>query len=357
MAVMSGWVRVVMIAGATLSAAACMSYPSEPRYPTHPIPVGQGGYPAPSGQAAYPNGPQGQPYQPQPTEPAPLATAPVGQVEGGALPPPVTVTPSQPSYTPPPASNPPAAVTSGSTAPGAAYVIQTGDTISGVGRRFQTPVQTLIDLNGLGPRGAITPGQRIILPEAAVDTGRDPYATGPSPAGVYVPNNGAVPPPPPPPSGNAALPAQTRPTAPAPTAPAAAPPVAGGAIALQWPVRGDIVRRFGPVGMGERNNGINIGASAGAAVVASAAGRVAYVGDDLVGQGLTVLVVHAGGWRTVYGHLGSATVKDGDDVRAGQQIGTVGLTAGDGRPSIHFETRQMRGDDPVAVDPLTVLPR
>jgi len=346
-----------MIAGATLSVAACMSYPSEPRYSTHPMPVGQGAYPAQPGQATYPNGPQGQPYQPQPYESPPPATAPVGQVEGGALPPPVTVTPSQPSYATPPASNPPAAVTSGSTAPGAAYVIQAGDTISGVGRRFQTPVQTLIDLNGLGPRGAITPGQRIILPEAAVDTGRDPYATGPSPAGVYVPNNGAVPPPPPPPSGNAALPAQTRPTAPAPTAPAAAPPVAGGAIALQWPVRGDIVRRFGPVGMGERNNGINIGASAGAAVAASAAGRVAYVGDDLVGQGLTVLVVHAGGWRTVYGHLGSATVKDGDDVRAGQQIGTVGLTAGDGRPSIHFETRQMRGDDPVAVDPLTVLPR
>ncbi len=84
---------------------------------------------------------------------------------------------------------------------------------------------------------------------------------------------------------------------------------------------------------------------------------MAYVGSDLVGQGLTVLVVHANGWRTVYGHLGSATVKDGDDVRAGQQVGTVGLTAGDGRPSIHFETRQMRGDDPVAVDPLTVLPR
>jgi septal ring factor EnvC (AmiA/AmiB activator) len=218
----------------------------------------------------------------------------------------------------------------------------------------------LIDLNGLGPRGAITTGQRIILPDAAVDTGRDPYATGPSPAGVLVPNNGVAPPPPPPPSGAAALPAQTRPpvvTAPSTATAQATTPIAGGPIALQWPVRGDILRRFGPVGMGERNNGINIGASAGASVVAASGGRVAYVGDDLVGQGLTVLIVHNGGWRTVYGHLGSATVKDGDDVRAGQQIGTVGLTAGDGRPSIHFETRQMRGDDPVAVDPLTVLPR
>src|SRR3989344_7341561 len=144
-----------------------------------------------------------------------------------------------------------------------------------------------------------------------------------------------------------------RPVSAAPSARA----VAGGPMALLWPVRGDILRRFGPVGMGERNNGINIGASAGASVVASAGGRGGDVGDDLVGQGLTVLVVHNGGWRTVYGHLGSATVKDGDDVRAGQQIGTVGLTAGDGGPSIPFQTRQMRGDDPVAGDPLTVLPR
>ena len=84
--------------------------------------------------------------------------------------------------------------------------IQAGDTISGVGRRFQTPVQTLIDLNGLGPRGAITSGQRIVLPDSAVDTGSDPYATGASPVGVRTPNNGVAPPPPPPPSGNAALP-------------------------------------------------------------------------------------------------------------------------------------------------------
>ncbi|MBU2040990.1 MAG: peptidoglycan DD-metalloendopeptidase family protein, partial [Alphaproteobacteria bacterium] len=136
----------------------------------------------------------------------------------------------------------------------------------------------------------------------------------------------------------------------------AAPPVASTA-GLDWPVRGDILRRFGPVGLGERNNGVNIGAPQGEEVRAAAAGRVGYVGDDLAGQGLTVLIVHRDGWRSVYGHLGSATVRDGDDIRAGQQIGTVGNTAGDGRPSIHFETWRMRGDQPVAVDPLTVLPR
>lgn len=341
--------RVLIVAGGMLALAACTTagprysiyadaapppsrapYPTSPAYPTYPT------APAPSGEGV--RGPSN-PY----SEPAPNATAPVATIEGGALDAPVYVPrPGQPAagpadggFTSPP---PPRG---GTTVAGASYVIQPGDTISGIGRRFQTPVQSLIDLNSLGPRAAITPGQRLTLPESAVDIGGDPYATGPSPSGVYVPNSGSVPPPPPPPSGNVAL-----------------PPVSTTAdVSLDWPVRGDILRRFGPVGMGERNNGINIGASAGREVGASAAGQVAYVGDDLAGQGLTILVAHPGGWRTAYGHLGSATVRQGDQVRAGQQIGTVGTTAGDGRPSIHFETWRMRGDEPIAIDPLTVLPR
>jgi murein DD-endopeptidase MepM/ murein hydrolase activator NlpD len=373
-----GWAKVLTIAGAALTVTACASYPVEPRYSTRADqPSAPGIYPLPGNAGQQPAQPYpGQPYQaPVTPEAPPPSTAPIGEIEGGSLPSatitsglnggPVHPTPVRPApvveaptYSPPPYSAP---VSAGG---GVAYVIQPGDTLSGVGRRFQTPVQSLIDLNNLGPRGAITAGQRITLPDAAVDTGADPYATGPAPIGVVVPRGGSTPPPP-------ALPPATRPVqtaqAPAPVpspapvrptpAPATSTPPAGAAIALQWPVRGDVVRPFGPVSLGERNNGINIGAPAGAVVSAAAAGRVAYVGDALVGQGLTVLIVHRDGWRTVYGHLGSATVDDGADVRAGQQVGTVGLTAGDGRPSMHFETRRMQGDNPVAVDPLTVLPR
>ena len=354
----TGWIRAAAVVGGALAVTACSTYPSEPRYSTRP--TTPGGYPqAPQGQqpGAYPNNPyyQGQATQPQQPARPPIEEgprAPAGSIEGGGLPPPGGLaypsTGAPITVTPPPTGGNPGM-------PGATYVIQPGDTISGVGRRFRTPVQILIDLNGLGPRGANSAGQRIVLPDSAVDGGSDPYATGPSPVGVRTPNNGMAPPPPPPPSGNAPLPPPTR--APAAAAPVAPSTPVGQPLALQWPVRGDILRRFGPVGMGERNNGINIGASAGTEVKASADGTVAYVGDDIVGQGLTVLIVHRDGWRTVYGHLGSATVRDGAQVRAGQAIGTVGLTAGDGRPSIHYEVRQMRGDDPVALDPLTVLPR
>jgi len=345
-------IRILTVLGAAATMAACATYPAEPRYSTRADAA-----PPPSRAPAWPAAPvpSGEGVR-GPTSPAneapPPRTAPVGSIEGGALGAPINTGPrpaagpASEGFTAPP----PPARSGGAVMAGAAYEIQPGDTISGIGRRFQTPVQILIDLNGLGPRAAISPGQRIILPDSAVDIGGDPYATGPSPAGVYVPEAGTPPPPPPPPpSGNAATP---RP----PVDDGGSAPVAA-TVALDWPVRGDILRRFGPVGMGERNNGINIGAPRGSEVRAAAAGRVGYVGDDLAGQGLTVLIVHRDGWRTVYGHLGSATVRDGDDIRAGQQIGTVGETAGDGRPSVHFETWRMRSDQPVAIDPLTVLPR
>ena len=354
-------IRALAALGAAATLAACASYPAEPRYAIH-----AGDAPPPSRAPAYPAAPipSGEGVR-GPTDPArevpPPVTAPLAEIEGGALGSPINTGPRYaPAETPAagPASDgfeapPPPARPGGAVAAGAAYEIQPGDTISGIGRRFQTPVQTLIDLNSLGPRAAISPGQRIFLPETAVDIGGDPYATGPSPSGVFVPEEGAPPPPPPPPpSGNIASPPPPR----EPAETAAPAPVAT-SVGLDWPVRGDILRRFGPVGLGERNNGVNIGAPAGSEVRAAAAGRVGYVGDDLAGQGLTVLVVHRDGWRSVYGHLGTAVVRDGDDIRAGQQIGTVGTTAGDGRPSMHFETWRMRGDQPVAVDPLTVLPR
>ncbi|WP_420469718.1 peptidoglycan DD-metalloendopeptidase family protein [Brevundimonas sp. FT23042] len=381
---MGDGVRILTMLGAVSVLAACSSYPRETRYSIY------ADHPAGEASRTPPPAAPGQPFRPAPTgegvrgatDPArevpPPRGAPVESIEGGELPAasggarpydvptrPYTEVPNEPYAAPAgrPAAGP---ASEGFTAPppparelgaaaavaGAAYEIQPGDTISGVGRRFQTPVQTLIDLNNLGPRAAISPGQRIVLPEGAIDIGGDPYATGPSPMGVTVPEEGVPPPPPPPPAATVPPP----PRQPAASAPPVAPPAAAG-VALDWPVRGDILRRFGPVGMGERNNGINIGAPAGAVVSAAAAGRVGYVGDDLAGQGLTVLIVHRDGWRTVYGHLGSATVRDGDNVTPGQQIGTVGTTAGDGRPSIHFETWRMRGDEPNALDPLTVLPR
>ena len=75
------------------------------------------------------------------------------------------------------------------------------------------------------------------------------------------------------------------------------------------------------------HNGIDIAAEAGATVCAAADGEVYSVYDDDA-MGMTVVIRHANGYTTRYASLAeTVAVKPGDQVTAGQTIGTVGNTA------------------------------
>ena len=88
--------------------------------------------------------------------------------------------------------------------------------------------------------------------------------------------------------------------------------------------------------------------------------------DSLVRAGLFVDVLSFEGWVYRYLHLGSADVRTGDLVRAGQPIGTVSVAGQSGvehsEPHVHFEIRasdwdRVAGDYGEPIDPLSVLPR
>jgi murein DD-endopeptidase MepM/ murein hydrolase activator NlpD len=125
-----------------------------------------------------------------------------------------------------------------------------------------------------------------------------------------------------------------------------------------WPVRGDVVSPFGPKGGGQRNDGLNIRATAGTQVQAAAAGEVVYAGDQVPGFGNLVLVKHDGGWVTAYAHLSRIDVKMRDRVVQGQALGQVGSTGGVPEPQLHFEVRYAPSpkDKARPVDPSLVLP-
>ena len=75
------------------------------------------------------------------------------------------------------------------------------------------------------------------------------------------------------------------------------------------------------------HNGVDIAAESGTAVCAAADGTVYTVYDD-ENMGMTVVISHDGGYTTRYSSLAEETaVKAGDQVIAGQTIGTVGNTA------------------------------
>jgi len=91
-----------------------------------------------------------------------------------------------------------------------------------------------------------------------------------------------------------------------------------------WPVYGQIVRVL-PVGSGRISIGVDIETLPGLGVRATAPGKVSMVGWR-ENDGITVEIEHKYGFRTVYSHLLSANVSEGQVVKKGDIIGYVGNT-------------------------------
>lgn len=129
-----------------------------------------------------------------------------------------------------------------------------------------------------------------------------------------------------------------------PASPSANP---AGAMGFTWPVKGPILQQFTK----GKNDGINIAAKEGTAIVASEDGTVAYAGDRLPGFGNLVMIKHRNGWMTAYAHAKDLTVKRGQSIKKGQTIGHVGQTGSVNKPQLHFEIRKRAQ----AVDPAPLV--
>ncbi len=124
---------------------------------------------------------------------------------------------------------------------------------------------------------------------------------------------------------------------------------------LQLPVHAHISSAFGmrkdPISHQARfHKGLDLAAPEGMRVVSALPGTVVSAGY-MSGYGNTVLVQHADGVQTRYGHLGTISVKAGDVVNSETNLGTVGNTGRSTGPHLHFEVIRMG----TPVDPLAVL--
>ncbi len=98
------------------------------------------------------------------------------------------------------------------------------------------------------------------------------------------------------------------------------------------------------------HNGIDMAREIGTPVYASGSGRVIFAGDWLI-AGNTVLIEHLPGVIGLYYHLDSLSVKEGDYVARGTQIGTLGMTGLATGPHLHWEVRVCG----VAIDPFLLI--
>jgi murein DD-endopeptidase MepM/ murein hydrolase activator NlpD len=110
-----------------------------------------------------------------------------------------------------------------------------------------------------------------------------------------------------------------------------------------WPVLGRITGSFGERidpfnGEGAFHRGVDIVPSAGygSQVVAPADGVVVYA-DFFAGYGRMLVLEHAHGITTRYGHLSGFAVIVGQSVHRGQTIGYVGMSGRSTGPHLHYE--------------------
>lgn len=168
-----------------------------------------------------------------------------------------------------------------------------------------------------------------------------------------------------------------RPEAERTAAPAAQERAQGGPV---WPAPGNLQineadkpregrGEFGtPRSSGKPHGGIDIEGNVGDPIVAFGGGRVS-VAPNNGAAGNTVRIQHDDGSMTKYFHLDQFTVRDGQRVEAGDQIGTMGRsgnTPAQGDTHLHFELLQggrrvdplpvLRGSEQISADAVRATP-
>lgn len=243
------------------------------------------------------------------------------------------------------------------------HVIESGESLYTVARRYNVTAQAIIQANGFSSPDKIYVGQKIVIPGKASTlmalgpkAGAKPETTlGAPPANLSAPRPVAVASIEP----EAKIPAASvKPLAPTNAAPATAAeaqplqqpktePVLSGADKFRWPISGRVITDFA----NSKGTGINIEAPEGAAVRSAENGQVIYAGSGVEGYGNLVLIRHPNGYVSAYAHLKDMNVAKGTVVNRGDNIGTAGKTGSVSKPQLHFELR--KGATPV--DPLPLL--
>ena len=183
------------------------------------------------------------------------------------------------------------------------HVVRKGETLFSIAWRYGKDAQTLARWNRLGDGSLIHPGQVIRLTPPSGSSSRTTASSRSSqPPKTPLPQ----------------IPAQPSPR-------------------WAWPTSGRINVEFGAKpGSG---TGVLINGKIGQPIVAAASGRVVYAGSGLIGYGQLIILKHNDTYLSAYGYTASLLVKEGQEVKKGQRIATMG-EGPERKPRLHFEIRR-----------------
>lgn len=235
------------------------------------------------------------------------------------------------------------------------YVVQPGDTISGIASRYDISISTVLWANNMTARSLIKPGQTLtILPTDGIlhkvakgeTIGGIAKKYGISSDDILRANRvesadqiqigetliipGGKPPAPPPlrtPSRLGSVANVFRPASEAPPG----KEVAG--TQLAWPTDQHLINQYFHLG----HPGVDINGNLKQFIYAADDGTVTFAGWNSGGYGNMVLIDHGNGMITRYGHARELFVHKGDHVTKGQTIAGLGTTGHSTGPHLHFE--------------------
>lgn len=236
------------------------------------------------------------------------------------------------------------------------YQVQKGDTLWDISRSFNVNVQTVAALNNLHKNSVLSIGQTLKIPgsgerthvirrgetlwdiAARYDVSLDNLKRsnpGKNPLNLKIGEPLRIP------DGSYRM-------APAQPAVSRGWSVSG---VFSWPLFGVITSGYGWRKSGF-HHGVDIAGDIGDPIKACAAGSVSFAGYKPV-YGRMVVVDHPDGKQTLYAHVQSLKVKEGETVGRGQVIATVGMTGRTTGPHVHLEVRSQGN----LCNPLTYLRR
>ncbi len=105
----------------------------------------------------------------------------------------------------------------------------------------------------------------------------------------------------------------------------------------QWPMHSKLEHRFirDSVGLSV----LEVYGLPGQAVKTVAPGSVVYAGNGIVNYGWMIVIKHDDDYMSIYAHNSALLVKEGDRVKRGQQIATMGATGNTDKPKLYLEAR------------------
>lgn len=200
------------------------------------------------------------------------------------------------------------------------YRVKGGDTVSGIAQRYHMNYRKIGALNNLNSSYTIYAGQWLKLWEGSASTASSQTTNNTAP--VIQTNNSY---------------ANNYPNN-----------YQQSSANFKYPSSNQVIKQYDIA-----NNvlGMWFAGNAGDPVYASKSGSVIYAGNGLQEYGNLIMVNHGNDYVTAYAHNSQLLVNEGDVVRKGQKIATMGQTGNTTQVALEFQVRQGGR----AIDPRRVL--